>query len=122
MRKRVHITLAFVVVALIITLVGLNVISVKAATLDELSTVTSEKPGTIISVREISSGDAFISKDSKTINLEVTIVGEIDPDPTYVYTKDYKGVTYSGTLKLRSYNNRNGYTYATYRGEIYPQN
>ena len=67
--------------------------------------------------------DTYASTRAKVLNVtkEFTYNGIITPSSSLSWTESSDGITYSGTLYLYSFTQRNNKTIATYKGTLYAQ-
>ena len=87
--------------------------SPKAEAVDE-----NIKPGEIVRFKEIKTDSILLSSSRKVVTVELTFAGSIKPNKYYNYDVTDNGVRYVGMIKLTSAYYSNGYTYATYSGEV----
>ena len=90
----------------------------KAATPKTVTADKNIKLGEIVAFREIKTASILLSSSSKVVTIELTFAGNVKPNKYYNYDVTDNGLRYVGTIKLTSAYYSNGYTYATYSGEV----
>ena len=93
----------------------------KAATPKTVTADKNIKLGEIVRFKEIKTDSILLSSSRKVVTVELTLAGSIKPNKYYNYDVTDNGVRYVGMIKLTSAYYSNGYTYATYSGEVSAQ-